>query len=77
MTGRGVDQILPNAGDPQLFEPCMRPAIEYVQLAETVSGPMPRRVTFDYIWGDASEDVAHSSETPLRLVLRRSRPTIA
>jgi poly-gamma-glutamate capsule biosynthesis protein CapA/YwtB (metallophosphatase superfamily) len=55
MTGRGIDQILPNPSDPRLFEPCVRSAIDYVQLAERVSGPIPRRVAFDYVWGDASE----------------------
>lgn len=55
MTGRGIDQILPSPSDPRLFEPCVRSAVEYVQLAERVSGPIPRRATFDYVWGDASE----------------------
>lgn len=54
MTGRGIDQILPNPSDSRLFEPCVGSAVEYVQLAESVSGPIPRRVTFDYVWGDAS-----------------------
>jgi poly-gamma-glutamate synthesis protein (capsule biosynthesis protein) len=55
MTGRGIDQILPNPSDPRLFEPCVRSASEYVELAESVSGPIPRRVGFDYIWGEAKE----------------------
>jgi poly-gamma-glutamate capsule biosynthesis protein CapA/YwtB (metallophosphatase superfamily) len=55
MTGRGIDQILPSPSDPRLFEVCVRSAVEYVRLAERVSGPIPRRVTFDYVWGDASE----------------------
>lgn len=53
MLGRGVDQILPNAGDPQLIEPFMHDARAYVDLAEKANGPIPRPVGFDYPWGDA------------------------
>ena len=53
MTGRGIDQILPHPGRPQLYEPYMRSAQGYVDLAEQASGPIPRPVGFDYIWGDA------------------------
>ncbi len=54
MLGRGIDQILPHPSDPRLFEPCVRSAVEYVQLAERASGSIPRRVKFDYVWGDAT-----------------------
>ncbi|MGA8034301.1 MAG: CapA family protein [Casimicrobiaceae bacterium] len=53
MTGRGIDQILPHPGRPQLYEPYMRSAQGYVDLAEQASGPIPHPVGFDYIWGDA------------------------
>ena len=53
MTGRGIDQILPKPSEPRLFEPCVSSALEYVELAERVAGPIPRRVDFDYVWGDA------------------------
>ena len=53
MTGRGIDQILPHPGMPQLFEPYARSALNYVALAESVGGPLTRPVDFDYIWGDA------------------------
>ena len=53
MTARGVDQILPHPGEPHLRESYLRSAIEYVKLAERASGPIPRPVSFDYIWGDA------------------------
>ena len=33
MTGRGIDQILPHAGNPRLFETCVRSALGYVRLA--------------------------------------------
>lgn len=53
MTGRGIDQILPHPGDPRLFESCAGSALEYVELAEATAGPIPRRVSFDYLWGAA------------------------
>lgn len=53
MTGRGIDQILPHPGEPQLFEPYMRSALGYVELAERASGPIARPVDFAYVWGDA------------------------
>ncbi|WP_395408426.1 CapA family protein [Pseudoduganella sp. UC29_106] len=53
MTGRGIDQILLHPGKPGLFEPWVRSALEYVQLAEAASGPIRRPVDFVYVWGDA------------------------
>ena len=53
MTGRGIDQILPCASEPRLFERYVRSALDYVALAEGVSGAFARRVPFSYIWGDA------------------------
>jgi poly-gamma-glutamate synthesis protein (capsule biosynthesis protein) len=52
MTGRGIDQILPHPGDSVLHEEYTKSALEYVSLAERAHGPIPRRVSFDYIWGD-------------------------
>ncbi|MDI1451909.1 CapA family protein [Polyangium sp. 6x1] len=53
MTGRGIDQILPFPSEPSLFEPHMEDARDYVALAEQESGPIPRRQSFDSVWGDA------------------------
>ena len=53
MTGRGIDQILPYPGDPTLYEPCVKSALDYVTLAERANGPIHRPVDFSYIWGDA------------------------
>lgn len=53
MTGRGLDQILPCPGDPTLHESYVKSAIGYVELAERVSGEIPRPVTADYPWGAA------------------------
>jgi poly-gamma-glutamate synthesis protein (capsule biosynthesis protein) len=48
-----VDQILPHPCAPELFEPSVRDAREYVEMAEEVNGPIPRPVDFAYPWGDA------------------------
>ena len=53
MTGRGLDQILPHPSQPQLFEPYVRSATDYVELAERASGVFKKPVAFAYIWGDA------------------------
>jgi poly-gamma-glutamate synthesis protein (capsule biosynthesis protein) len=53
MTGRGIDQILPHPGDPQLYEPSLHTALGYLQIAEAETGPIPRRVDPAYVWGDA------------------------
>jgi len=53
MTGRGVDQILAHPGDPRLWEPYVRDARRYVELAEEVNAPIPRPVDFSWPWGDA------------------------
>jgi poly-gamma-glutamate capsule biosynthesis protein CapA/YwtB (metallophosphatase superfamily) len=57
MTGRGIDQILPHAGDPLLYEWSVKDARTYVQLAERHSGPIPYPVDFRYIWGDGLEEL--------------------
>ncbi|MEU9119917.1 CapA family protein [Streptomyces sp. NPDC048506] len=53
MLGRGVDQILPHPGDPELREGYVRDARVYVDLAEVVNGPVPRPVDFAWPWGAA------------------------
>ena len=53
MTGRGVDQVLPHPGDPELRERHVRDARAYVQLAEGASGRIPRPAGFSWPWGDA------------------------
>lgn len=57
MTGRGVDQILAHPGGPRLHERYVKSALDYVALAEKVSGPIPRKASPDYIWGDALEKI--------------------
>lgn len=53
MTGRGIDQVLPSPSEPALHEAYVRDARVYVELAERISGPIPRPVGFSYVWGDA------------------------
>ena len=58
MTGRGIDQVLPHASNPVIFEPYMKSAQGYVELAEKATGAFPRPVEFAYIWGDALGELA-------------------
>jgi poly-gamma-glutamate capsule biosynthesis protein CapA/YwtB (metallophosphatase superfamily) len=57
MTGRGIDQALPHPANPILYEPYVRDAREYVALAEKATGPIPRPLSVDYIWGDALQEL--------------------
>ncbi|KYF92306.1 poly-gamma-glutamate biosynthesis protein [Sorangium cellulosum] len=56
MTGRGIDQILPCASDPVLYELAVEDARGYIELAERASGPIPRPVDLSYVWGAALEE---------------------
>lgn len=53
MTGRGVDQILPHPGDPELREAYATRATAYVGLAAKAHGQVRPPVDLSYIWGDA------------------------
>jgi poly-gamma-glutamate synthesis protein (capsule biosynthesis protein) len=53
MLGRGIDQILASPGDPHLYERYVKSATTYVELAERINGPIPRKVDDAYVWGDA------------------------
>lgn len=57
MTGRGIDQVMPHPCPPQLTEPAIHDARDYVRLAERVNGPIPAAIQPDYIWGDALEEI--------------------
>jgi poly-gamma-glutamate capsule biosynthesis protein CapA/YwtB (metallophosphatase superfamily) len=56
MTGRGIDQVLPHPSDPRIYEPYVRDARGYVELAEKATGPISHPVSFAYIWGDALDE---------------------
>ena len=53
MTGRGIDQILPHPGSPELREPAVTDARTYVTLAEHANGPVPMPADVTWPWGDA------------------------
>lgn len=61
MTGRGIDQILPDPVEPTIHEPAMELALGYVALAEAASGPIPRPVPWSYVWGDLLAELARSA----------------
>jgi poly-gamma-glutamate synthesis protein (capsule biosynthesis protein) len=67
MTGRGIDQILPNRGDPHIHESYMKSALGYVEIAQEVNGPVPGNADFSYIWGDAI-GVLDSTDPDLRII---------
>jgi len=56
MTGRGIDQVLPHPCNPGLYESYVSSASDYVRLAESMNGPIPKPVEFSYIWGSALEE---------------------
>jgi poly-gamma-glutamate capsule biosynthesis protein CapA/YwtB (metallophosphatase superfamily) len=58
MTGRGIDQVLPQPGSPRICERYAESALDYVALAEAANGPLPRPVDFSYIWGEALPELA-------------------
>jgi poly-gamma-glutamate capsule biosynthesis protein CapA/YwtB (metallophosphatase superfamily) len=57
MTGRGIDQILPNPCDPELHEDWAQSAKDYVQLAEKAKERIPTNVAPSYIWGAALDQL--------------------
>jgi poly-gamma-glutamate capsule biosynthesis protein CapA/YwtB (metallophosphatase superfamily) len=57
MTGRGVDQIQASSCPPQIREPYVRDARDYVALAEETNGRIARPVSPSYIWGDALQEL--------------------
>ena len=61
MTGRGIDQVLPHPGGPELHEPYVKSARRYVALAQKVHGPFPIPVDFAYVWGDALRELEQAA----------------
>ena len=51
MTGRGIDQILPAPCDPELDEPWVKSALDYVRLAERGGATIPRDGRADASFG--------------------------
>lgn len=58
MTGRGIDQALRHSVHPRLYEPYVRDARRYVELAEAENGPIVRPLEPDHVWGDALPELA-------------------
>jgi poly-gamma-glutamate synthesis protein (capsule biosynthesis protein) len=56
MTGRGIDQALPNPCDPTLYERHMKSAKGYIELAERANGPISTPLDFSYLWGAALDE---------------------
>jgi poly-gamma-glutamate synthesis protein (capsule biosynthesis protein) len=61
MTGRGIDQILPHPSNPVLYEPYMKSALGYVELASKATGFIPRPVDFTYVWGEALDELVKAA----------------
>lgn len=61
MTGRGVDQILWHPNSPELHEPHVHDARDYVEYAEAINGSIPRPVAAAYIWGDAIAELERAA----------------
>lgn len=61
MTGRGVDQILAHPNTPELHEPFLKDARDYVALAEEENGSIQRPVDASYVWGDSLAELERVS----------------
>jgi poly-gamma-glutamate synthesis protein (capsule biosynthesis protein) len=61
MTGRGIDQVLPDPVNPVIYEPYMKSASGYVALAEEIHGHIPKPVSYEYIWGDTLAELQRFS----------------
>src|SRR5437879_10381372 len=72
MTGRGIHQAMPHPANPGLHEPYVRDARDYIALAENTHGPIPRPLPFDYIWGDALQELDRA-EVDFRIVNLETR----
>lgn len=67
MTGRGIDQVLPQSVDPVLYEGYVKDARDYVILSERENGSIKKPVSYDYIWGDAIQ-VWRENSPELKLI---------
>lgn len=57
MVGRGIDQVLAHPASPELHEPAVRDARDYVRMAERIAGTIPAPVPARYLWGDALQEI--------------------
>lgn len=56
MTGRGIDQVLPHSVPSILHENYVKNARAYIELAERKHGPIPDKISYDYLWGEAQQE---------------------
>jgi poly-gamma-glutamate synthesis protein (capsule biosynthesis protein) len=61
MLGRGLDQVLPSPGNPELHERYVLSADTYVEIAERAHGPIPAPIDFAYPWGDALAELERAA----------------
>jgi poly-gamma-glutamate synthesis protein (capsule biosynthesis protein) len=76
MTGRGIDQVLEHPSPPRLFEPYVKSATDYVELAEEAGGRIARPVPPQYIWGEALAELERR-EPDARIVNLETAVTIS
>lgn len=57
MTGRGLDQAMRHPVDPALHEDFVKDARQYLDLAESAHGPVPRPMPPAYPWGAALAEI--------------------
>ncbi|MDN3520156.1 CapA family protein [Halomonas ramblicola] len=67
MLGRGIDQVLSHSVSPELHEPYVRDARDYVRLAEHTNGPIPRPVDPAYPWGEALAELREATRRLINL----------
>ena len=67
MTGRGIDQVMTHPSDSKLYEPFMKSAKGYVDLAEDKNGVIQKPVSYAYIWGDALDEMQRMG-TDIRII---------
>lgn len=53
MLGRGIDQAFSSSVDPTLYEPYVKNARSYIELAERENGAIPDPISYKYIWKEA------------------------
>ena len=67
MLGRGIDQVLRQPCNPALHEDHVTSALDYVHLAETAKGPIPRGASASYVWGAALDELSFA-KPDLRII---------
>jgi poly-gamma-glutamate synthesis protein (capsule biosynthesis protein) len=62
MLGRGIDQLMPQSVSPELYEPYVKDARDYLRLvAQDAGAKVHRYRSTEEVWGDARDEVARRS----------------